>query len=282
MAYTLLADESRSSGEGDFFVFAAVIVKTHLLTALHDELAELATRFSGRADEEIKYSPDRGSAQRRWCKDNGISWTASRQAVLDRIGSRPRSDVAVIAGIRADPRTAGSNVSEAEIYSWGFDALLQRYGRFLDEAADAHAGPANEVIFDGRSDPALFHAGYRRGWHHGWQYFYNDIPPLREQNARSMLLSSMARFTPPLWLADHLAGAVAFWARLESAADEAEASRGPAPKGDQLRTARRQMASIQANFREPLVGGGVLGWPKDLLPNGTLTRWLERLPRRGQ
>jgi len=274
----MLADESRSSGAGDYFVFAGVIVRTDALTALHDKLTELATQFTGRADEEVKYSPDRGSAQHRWCKANGIAWTKSRQAVLDEVGSRSRDEIALIAGIHADPRTAGSIVSEAEIYSWGFDALLQRYGRFLEGAADANGGPANEVIFDGRTDPALFHTRYHRGWHRGWQYFYNDIPPLRAMNARSMLLSSMARYTPPLWLADHLAGAAAFWARLESAVDKAEASGGRPPKADQLRTARRQMASVRANFRDPIVGGGVLGWPKDLLPNETLARWLARLP----
>ncbi len=36
VAYTMLADESRSSGAGDYFVFAGVIVRTDALTALHD------------------------------------------------------------------------------------------------------------------------------------------------------------------------------------------------------------------------------------------------------
>jgi hypothetical protein len=276
----MLADESRSSGAGDFFVFAGVIVRTDLLNDVHGELAELAVQFTGQADEEVKYSPDRGSSQHRWCKANGLTWSTSRQAVLDVIGSRSRTDIALNAGVHADPRTPGSDVRESQVYSWGFDALLQRYGRFLEEATDAHISPANEVIFDGRTDPALFHARYRRGWRDGWQFFYNDIPPLRTQNTRGMLLSSMARFTPPLWLADHLAGAVAFWARLERAVDEAEASPGARPKADQLRTSRRQMASVRDNLRDPLVGGGVIGWPKDLLPNSTLTRWLERVPPR--
>jgi hypothetical protein len=275
--YSMLSDESRSSGAGDFFVFAGVIVRTELLMELHDELCDLALRFTGKRSEHVKYSPESGSAQQRWCKQEKISWTMSRQAVLDVIGSRPRDRIALVAAIHTDPRSAGSNVSETDIYSWGFDALLQRYGRFLEDGHDADQPPANEVIFDGRIDPALFHGRYQRGWQSGWEFFYNDIPALRDLNARSMLLSSMARFTPPLWLADHLAGAVAFWARLERAVDEAEASGTKPPKGEHLRTARRQIASIRDNFRDPLVGGGILGWPKDLLRREDLSRWLTRL-----
>lgn len=229
----------------------------------------------------MKYSPEDGSAHHRWCKREGIAWSVSRQAILDVMASRPRDDIALVAAIHADPRSAGSSVSETDIYSWGFDALLQRFGRFLEEAADADQPPANEVIFDGRIDPALFHTRYQRGWRSGWEFFYNNIPSLRDLNARSLLLSSMARYTPPLWLADHVAGAVAFWARMERAVDEAEAAGTRPPRGDQLRVARRQIASIRANFRDPTVGGGVLGWPKDLLRREDLTRWLDRLPAGG-
>lgn len=275
--YTMLADESRSSGAGDFFVFAGVIVRTDHLTVIDDELAGLAAKYAGDEREQVKYSPEEKSKQRAWCEEHGIEWSQSRGAVLDVIGSKSREEVALVAAIHADPRTDNSTVTEPEIHSWGFDALLQRYGRFLEDCGDADTEPLNEVIADHRTDAGLFQRKYRRGWRLGWEFFANDIAPLRELHCRSMLLSSMARYAPPLWLADHLAGAIGFWARIERACDDAEAAGKGGPKKAMVATARRQMSAILANFRDPLVGGGLAGWPKDLVSNDDLRRWVARL-----
>jgi hypothetical protein len=273
----MLADESRSSGAGDFFVFAGVIVRTAALPALDDELATLAGKFAGDEREQLKYSPESNSAQRIWCDKQGIEWSTSWAAVLNVIGSKPRDEIALIAAVHADPRSAGSSVKEAEIHSWGFDALLPRYGRFLEDCLDAGEGPLNEVIADHRADAGLFQRKYRVGWRRGWQFFAHDVEPLGKLHCRSVLLSSMARYAPPLWLADHLAGAIGFWARIERSCDEAEAAGTAGPKTAMVAAARRQISGILGNFRDPLVGGGIAPWPKDLVSNDDVRRWVGRL-----
>jgi hypothetical protein len=241
-----------------------------------EELRQHAERFAGSPDDELKYVPDEGSAQQRWCLEHGIRSGEAKSAVLDVIRTRDRHDVTIVGGIVVDPRAARSSISEAEVYSWGFDCAVQRFARFLMERRDRGDGGQNEVVMDTPpAEAARFHVLFRKAWQYGWRMRW-PIQPLSALNVRSMLVSSVARYSPALWLPDHVGGSLANWIEIEQRVDRAEAGIGRVPHAEKVMGARRRAASIFPHIRRPVAGHGFGAWPADHLDNATLSAWVRR------
>lgn len=273
--YTALMDETRSS-DRDLFVYAAVIVRSEDLPRIHTDLEGVAKRFAGSEREEVKYSPTAGSAQDEYCRKHKISSGDCKQAVLDVLHGLGRR-ATVMAGIMVDPRGAKSPITNATIYSWAFDALLQRYAQFLKPRLDHTTPPRNEVVIDTpNAEPSLFHRMHSDAWHQGWPSLRWRPQPLSDVGCRPKLLVSMARYAPALWLPDHVAGAISDWVRVERQSDEATAARGKEPKPGALPAARARVRPILEQARRPVVSYGLVPWPEDYLDRPTLTGWVSR------
>lgn len=160
----MLMDE-RKGGGGDLYVFAGVIVRTTELPAIRKELRAEALRFAGNRDEHLKYVPDAGSAQARYCAARGIRSGEAKAAVLAALARRPRSDATIVAGVVADPRGKHSGITEAGVYSWSFEMTLQRYAKGLEGRADRRDGTTNEVMVDTiPAEAHRFHELYAASW----------------------------------------------------------------------------------------------------------------------
>ncbi len=275
--YTMLMDERRSAS-GRRFVFTGVIIRTLALPQIRQELRGAAKTFAGRFDEELKYVPDAGSRQSAWCKQHSLSPHDAKQAVLACLVNRPKPDATIIVGIVPDPRGKYSGISDAEVYSWGYDMALARFARFLIAQTDRAEDRPNEVIVDTlTSEPHRFHELYASVYEEGWPYLPNPIRPLKRLGAREMLLSSVAKFSPPLWLPDHVGGAVDDWIKIEMQVDAADAGDGKLPRPHLPIGARRRVAQLLPNFRSTAPGYSLAGWPKESLSNDTLSTWIARL-----
>lgn len=275
--YTMLMDERRSAS-GDRFVFSGVIVRTSALPTIREELRVAAGIYAGDATEELKYVPDANSAQATWCTDQGLAQHDAKQAVLECLVSRPKPEATLIVGVVTDPRSRHSRISDAEVYEWGYEMALQRYGKFLASQADRNDDGPNEVIMDTlASEPHRFHDVYATAYEDGWTWLPSPIRPLKRLGAREMLLSSVARFTPALWLPDHVGGAVDDWIKIEIQVDGATAGQGRPPRADLPAGARRRVSQLLANFRSMSPGYSIAGWPRGSLPNDRLADWIGRL-----
>jgi hypothetical protein len=275
--YTMLMDERRSAS-GDRFVFAGVIVRTTDLPAIREELRSAAALYAGDASEELKYVPNDRSAQAAWCAANGLSPHDAKQAVLGCLVRRPKPEATVIVGVVVDPRVKSSGIADAEVYAWGYEMALQRFAKFLEGRTDRSDDGLNEVIVDTfASEPHRFHDIYAVAYEDGWPWLPRPIRPLKKMAAREMLLTSAARFTPALWLPDHLGGAVDDWIKVEMQVDAGSAGEAKPPRADLPVGARRRVAQLLPNFRNTLPGYSITGWPKESLPNERLAGWIDRV-----
>lgn len=273
---TLLLDERRSPTK-DLFVFAGVIVRTAEIPSICIDLETAARTYAGTEEEELKYSPDTGSAQDTWCRKHSIKSGDAKTAVLDVIARRGVRGATIVAGIVLDPRGSKTRITDAEVYSWGYDAVLQRWAKFLESRTDRRDGGLNEVVMDTpAAEPHRFHALYRAGWRLGWRDLPFRIPSLRSLRCRDELLSSVARFAPALWLADHVAGAVSDWVRIERQVDLASLGSRPPPKAVAQEAARARLRPVLPNIRSPVAGGGLVPWPRDQLDKPQLQTWVSR------
>jgi hypothetical protein len=274
--YSMLMDERRSSG-GDRFVFTGVIVRTHELRAIRDELRAAAKAYAGSADQELKYVPDANSKQAKWCRERGLAGHDAKQAVFACLMARPKPAATIIVGIVSDPRGATSRISDAEVYSWGYSMALARFARFLMSDPDRGDGPHEVIVDTLTAEPHRFHELYAEVFEEGYAWLPSPIGPLKELGLREMLLSSVAKFTPPLWLPDHVGGAVDDWIKIERQVDAAEAGQRSSPRKGLPEGARRRVAQLLPNFRSTAPGWSIAGWPKDNLSNDTLSSWISRL-----
>lgn len=280
--YTMLMDERRSASR-DRFIFTGVIVRTADLGVIRDELRVAATAYAGNASEELKYVPDALSAQASWCAANHLTPHDAKQAVLACMLARPKPEATVIVGIVTDPRTTRSRITDAEVYGWGYEMALQRFGKFLMGQADRGAGGPNEVIVDTlASEPHRFHDIYTTAYEDGWTWLSSLIRPLKLLNAREMLLSSVARYAPSLWLPDHVGGAVDDWIKIELQVDAAAAGTGDGPRVGLMEGARRRVAQLIPNFRDTAPGYSIAGWPANSVARTNLATWLRRLRHQAQ
>ena len=273
----MLMDERRSAN-GERFVFSGVIARTAALPMIRDELRAAASRFAGNAAAELKYVPDTGSAQATWCAQHGLASRDAKQAVFASLTSRPKPEATVIVCCIVDPRRHRSAITDAEVYAWGFDMVMQRFARFLFGQQDRAEGGPNEVIVDTLSaEPRRFHDIYATAYDEGWSWLPSPVAPLKRARTRDILLSSMAAFAPPLWLPDHVGGAVDDWIKVELQSDAAAAEARPGPPTGLVVGARRRVAQLLPNFRNTSPGYSVAAWPKESLSNERLAEWLRRL-----
>jgi hypothetical protein len=274
--YTMLMDERRSAS-GDRFVFTGVIVRSRDLAAIRTELRAAAATFAGAADAELKYVPD--APQRDFCRTNGLNLHDAKQEVFGSLVSRPNPDATVIVCVAVDRRGTWTAITNAEVYAWGYEMVIQRFARFLMEHPGDRAdeGP-NEVITDTLTEePHRFHSIYASAYEDGWTWLPSPIRPLKRLAVREMLLSSVARYTPPLWLPDHVGGAVDDWIKVELQVDAADAGTGAPPRADIPVGARRRGAQLVPNFRSTAPGYSVAVWPMDTTARTSLSGWLRRV-----
>lgn len=79
-------------------------------------------------------------------------------------------------------------------------------------------------------DAHKFHKGYRDRWRRGWPELTYPIARLPSLCGRESLLWPVGRYSPPLWLPDHVAGTLTNWANVELQVDRAAAIAGSHPK----------------------------------------------------
>jgi len=273
----MLMDERRSAA-GDRFVFTGIIVRTNDLPVIRDELRAAARAFAGDESEQLKYVPDAMSAQASWCAAHGLAAHDAKNEVLKCLVTRPKPEATLVVGVVSDPRRGRRRISDGEVYSWGYEIVLQRYVKFLQARPDRAVGCPNEVIVDTlTSDAHRFHDTYATAFEEGWPFMPRAVPSLRSVGARDMLLTSVARYSPALWLPDHVGGAVDDWIKIEQQLDGVATGLGTAPRPRIQIGARRRVAQLLPNFRSTLPGYSIVGWPQDALPNTTLSRWLSNL-----
>lgn len=238
------------------------------------ELRAAAVQYAGDPAEELKYVPGPTSAQTQWCKAQALTSHDAKQAVLACLVRRPTPEATLFVGIVIDPRSGNSRISDAECYSWGYEMVLQRFAHFLGRQADRGGDGPNEVIADTlAAEPRRFHGTYLEAYERGWPDLPFPVPPLKGLATRRMLLTSMACFTPPLWLPDHVVGAVDDWIKVEKQVDAATA----VPKPALQEGARHRVAQLLPNFQSTAPGYSIASWPRDSLPNATMSEWVGRL-----
>lgn len=196
---------------GKAFGFAAYVIEADALGSLLD-LFDAQKKTTGlRGQDPIKRSMDSGmqSVYKRIYGEEGLQRFEHAKTVANPIGrSMLQALLTHDAKVYTFLTLPYSNVPrEQNLVQWAFDMLLQRLG-FVANRQGAHREPSLVITVDQPVAVDLLES-YRSAFYHGCTSagIENYCGPLRQRGVLPCLSFASTPYTPPLQIADFVAGA---------------------------------------------------------------------------